>query len=330
MTQSTVPDLLDDSGGYVDLGGGPGQPARRIEGRTPTQLALARLRKDKAAVIAAVVVLILILVAICAPLITKLTGHGPNEFFRNADNGGAAALDPNGIPYGPTSHFLLGGDDQGRDLLARLVYGARVSLTVGLVSTAGCLLIGVVVGLVAGFFGGVIDTVLSRITDIFLSFPSLLFAISLVGVFGQSINLVIYIIIAFSWPTFARITRGQVLSLREKEFVEAARSLGAGNVRIMFIDILPNLMAPLIVYSTLQIPVNIIYESTLSFLGLGVKIPTASWGDTLSAASNFYQVRPTFMIFPILALLITTLSFNLLGDGLRDAFDPRAARTMAK
>jgi peptide/nickel transport system permease protein len=269
-------------------------------------------------------VIILILIAIFAPVITAIIGHGPNTQYRHT------GLSLSDIPVGPNSTFLLGADDFGRDLLSRLVYGARVSLFVGLVTTAGSLVIGVIVGLVAGFFGGALDTVLSRITDIFLSFPSLLFAISLVGVFGQSINLVVYIIIAVSWPVFMRITRGQVLSLREKEFVEAARSLGSGNLRIMFIDILPNLVAPLIVYSTLQIPVNIIYESTLSFLGLGVKIPTASWGDTLSAASAFYTVKPTFLLFPILALLITTLSFNILGDGLRDAFDPRAARTMAK
>jgi len=325
MTQSTIPDLLEDTGGHFTAGAGDGgSDAKRIEGRTPTQLALLRLRKDKAALISGVVVILLILVAIFAPVITGLIGHGPNTQYRHT------ALTPSDIPVGPNAHFLLGADDFGRDLLSRLVYGARVSLFVGLVTTAGSLLIGVIVGLVAGYFGGPLDTVLSRITDIFLSFPSLLFAISLVGVFGQSINLVVYIIIAVSWPVFMRITRGQVLSLREKEFVEAARSLGSGNLRIMFIDILPNLVAPLIVYSTLQIPVNIIYESTLSFLGLGVKIPTASWGDTLSAASAFYTVKPTFLLFPILALLITTLSFNILGDGLRDAFDPRSARTMAK
>lgn len=324
MTQISTPDTLEDaSHGFTepDLGGAG---HRKIEGRTPTQLALARLRKDKLAVGAGIVVVVLILVAIFAPVLANIIGHPPNHQYRHG------GLDPNGIPTGPSSAFLLGADQLGRDLLSRLIYGARVSLLVGILSTFLSLVIGVVVGLIAGFYGGKVDTVLSRITDIFLSFPSLLFAISLVGVFGQSLTLLITVIVLFGWTVFMRITRGQVLSLREKEFVEAARSLGAGNLRIMFIDILPNLVAPLIVYSTLQVPVNIIYESTLSFLGLGVKIPTASWGDTLSQASNFYQVRPTFLVFPILALLITTLAFNIFGDGLRDAFDPRAARTMAK
>lgn len=327
MVQQTIPDVVTDASGQTPPELQGPVPAKKIEGRTPTQLALSRLLRDRVAVFSLFVIIVLILIAVFAPLIVKLIGHGPYTTYPAPNLG---ALDASGIPYGPNQHFLLGGDLAGRDLLSRLVYGARISLFVGIVTTLISLIIGVIFGLVAGFFGGKIDTAVSRIIDIFLSFPVLLFAVSLVGVFGPSVLNVVIIISIFGWTTFARITRGQVLSLREKEFVEAARSLGSGNLRIMFIDILPNLVAPLIVYSTLTIPTNIVYEATLSFLGLGVKPPTASWGDTLNDASQYYQARATFLLFPILALLITTLAFNLFGDGVRDAFDPRAARTMAK
>ncbi len=329
MTQPSPPELIDKPLEVNETA--PGSAAgKAIAGRTPTQLAWGRLKRDKFAMVSGVVIIFLILVAILAPVITHWIGHSPYIQYRHPEPGQAAAIDPNDIPYGPNHNFLLGGDDQGRDLLARLVYGARISLFVGIVTTVISLVIGVVVGLVAGFYGRWIDTLISRIVDIFLSFPVILFAASLVSVYTPSVKLVIIIISVFGWTVFARITRGQVLSLREKEFVEAARALGSGDLRIMFIDILPNLFAPLIVYFSLTIPTNIVYEATLSFLGLGVKPPTASWGQTLEAASSLYTVRPTFLIFPILALLITTLSFNLLGDGVRDAFDPRAARTMAK
>jgi peptide/nickel transport system permease protein len=301
----------------------------QIAGRSPTRLALHRLRQDKVAMISGVVIILLILFAILAPVVAHLTGHGVDTSFRH---GKGAGLDPNNIPVGPNHTFVLGADDQGRDLLVRLAYGARISLEVGILATLGSLIIGVILGVIAGFYGGWIDTLISRVVDIFLSFPIILFAASLVAVYQPSVKMVFIIIISFGWTIFARISRGQVLSLREKEFVEASRALGAGSFRIMFIDMLPNLLAPLIVYFTLTIPTNIVYEATLSFLGLGVKPPTASWGQTLSAAQagNLYLVRPTFLIFPMIALFVTTLSFNLFGDGVRDAFDPRAARTMAK
>lgn len=299
----------------------------QIAGRSPTQLAMRRLRRDRVAMLSGVVIVLLILFAILAPLVAHLTGHSNTQSYRH---GVGAALDPSNIPVGPNHIFLLGGDDQGRDLLVRLAYGARISLEVGILATLGSLVIGVIIGIVAGFYGGWIDTLISRIVDIFLSFPIILFAAALVAVYGGSLSLIFIIIITFGWTIFARISRGQVLSLREKEFVEASRALGAGSFRIMFVDMLPNLVAPLIVYFTLTIPTNIVYEATLSFLGLGVQPPTASWGQTLSQAQTLYTVRPTFLIFPMLALFITTLAFNLFGDGVRDAFDPRAARTMAK
>jgi len=205
-----------------------------------------------------------------------------------------------------------------------------VSPLVGVVATAIAVLIGVTVGTTAGYFGGPIDTFLSRTMDVFLSFPFLLFAISLVSVFSPSVRISIFVIAFFTWANVGRIVRGQVLSIREKEYVEAARSLGASDLRIMVIDVIPNLVAPIIVYSTLLIPTAIVFEATLSFLGLGVPIPTPTWGNMISESQGTYQQAWWFLVFPSLALFLTTLAFNLLGDGLRDALDPRAARVLAR
>jgi peptide/nickel transport system permease protein len=184
----------------------------------------------------------------------------------------------------------------------------------------------VVVGLVAGYSGGAVDTVLARSMDVVLSFPFLLFAIALVAVVGPSLRVSILVIAFFSWAAVGRVIRGQTLSLREREFVEAARSLGASNLRIMFVELLPNLSAPILVYTTLLIPVAIVFEATLSFLGLGVVPPTPSWGGMLADSLQYYQVAWWFVLFPGLALLATTLSFNLVGDSVRDALDPNADR----
>jgi len=296
----------------------------RIEGRTPWQLAWARLRRDRVAMVSGVVIILLVIVAVAAPLLTKLIGHGPYDQFRDT------GLSPAGIPVGPSKTFLLGTDDLGRDILSRIIYGTRVSLLVGVLATALAVVIGVVIGTVAGYYGGKVDTALSRFMDVILSFPFLLTAISLVAVFQPSLKITIFVIAAFTWAIIGRIVRGQVLSIREKEYVEAARSLGSSDVRIMAVDVLPNLVAPIIVYSTLLIPINIVFEATLSFLGLGVLPPTATWGNMLADSVKFYQVAWWFVIFPGLALLVTTLAFNLLGDGLRDALDPRASRGFGK
>jgi peptide/nickel transport system permease protein len=186
----------------------------------------------------------------------------------------------------------------------------------------------VTVGLIAGYFGGVIDQILARFTDAVLAFPYVVAALALVVVFGPSLTIIIGLISFFAWAAIARIVRGQTLSLKEKEYIEAARSLGAGPFRIMFIDILPNLLAPVLVLATLYIPAAVTFEATLSFLGLGVQPPTASWGNILAAAQNFYQVAWWYTVFPALALLITTLAFNLLGDGIRDAMDPTTERLL--
>jgi peptide/nickel transport system permease protein len=294
---------------------------KAIEGRSPFSLALRRLRKDKVAMISLAVIVLIVLMAILAPVFAAVTGHPPNEQYRDI------GLTPDGLPRGPNGTFWLGTDDLGRDILVRIAYGARISLLVGVIATAITVVIGVVLGLAAGFLGGITDTVLARLIDVVLSVPFLLVAIALVSVTGPSLTVTVLVIGCFSWASVARIVRGQVLSLREREFVEAARSLGAGNGRIMYVDVLPNVIAPVIVYTTLLIPVVIVTQATLSFLGLGLPPPTPDWGGMISESQNYYTTAWWFILFPGLALLVTTLAFNLFGDGVRDAFDPRADRT---
>ncbi len=302
----------------------PASLAKKIEGRTPLQLAWARLKKDKVSMFSVAFIVLLVLVAIFAAQLTNLIGHPPNTQYRET------GLDVNGLPRGPSSTFWFGTDGLGRDVLSRVIHGTRVSLLVGVAATALAVIIGVVVGTTAGYFGGKIDSLLARTMDVFLSFPFLLFAISLVSVFQPSLKISIFVIAFFTWANVGRIVRGQVLSIREKEYIEAARSLGAGDIRIMAIDVLPNLIAPIIVYSTLLVPTAIVFEATLSFLGLGVIPPTPTWGNMINDSVAYYQERPFFLMFPSLALFLTTLAFNLLGDGLRDALDPRAARVLAR
>jgi ABC-type dipeptide/oligopeptide/nickel transport system permease subunit len=295
-----------------------------IQGRGPWALAWRRLRKDKVAMISLVVILLIVLMAICAPLIAHLTGHPPNTQYRET------GLDESGLPVAPNGEFWLGTDELGRDVLVRIAYGARVSLLVGVTATILIVILGVIVGIAAGYFGGFVDTLLARMIDVVLSMPFLLVAISLVSIFSPSLLISIVVIAFFSWASVARIVRGQVLSVKEREFVEGARSLGASNSRIMFIDILPNVLAPVIIYASLLIPVVILFQAALSYLGLGLQPPTPDWGGMISTAQGVYQVAWWYLFFPSLALVITTLSFNLLGDGIRDAVDPRFERTTAK
>jgi ABC-type dipeptide/oligopeptide/nickel transport system permease subunit len=301
----------------------PGSPLEdhqlAVEGRTPLRLAWLRLRRDKVSMVSLGFVVFICLVAIFAPALTALIGHGPNIQYSNT------GLSIYGHPVGPSRAFLLGTDDLGRDVLSRLIYGARVSLEVGVGATAIGLVLGVVIGLVAGYYGGTIDALISRFMDILLAFPILLLALALVARFGASLKLIIMVVAFFSWPYIARLVRGQVISLREREFVEAARAVGASDLRIMVVDIAPNLIALAVVYATLLIPVNIVLEATLSYLGLGIQQPTASWGNMISEAQNgdLYTIAWWLLVFPCVALFLTTLAFNLLGDGLRDALDPR-------
>ena len=255
--------------------------------------------------------------AIAAPLIAHLVGHGPDTQYLGT------GLTPQGLPRPPTATFLFGTDDLGRDLLVRVVYGARISLLVGVTSSLSAMTIGVAVGVLAGYFRGITDAVLGRCIDVVLSLPFLLAAISLETVVGPSLLISILVIAFFSWAAVARIVRGQTLSIREKEFIEAARSIGTSDLRIIRVDVLPNLAAPVIVYTTLLIPASIAFEATLSYLGLGVVPPTPDWGNMLAEATGYYQVAWWFILFPGLALLAITLAFNLLGDSIRDALDPR-------
>ena len=307
----------------------PGVPSRimgglelppQIEGRSPWRLAWDRLRRDRAAMISLGVIVLMALIAIFAPVFASITGHGVNQQFRDT------GLSPNGLPVAPNHTFWLGTDDLGRDVLVRIAYGARISLFVGVVATFLTVAVGTVFGLAAGYMRGVVDTVIGRLVDVVLSLPYLLFAIALASVYHASLTIVIIVIAFFGFASVARIVRGQVLTIREKEYIEASRSMGASPARIMFIDILPNVAAPVIVLATLLIPVSIVFEAALSFLGVGVQPPTADWGGMIADAQNVYQQAWWFLVFPCAALLIVTLAFNIFGDGVRDALDPRVER----
>jgi ABC-type dipeptide/oligopeptide/nickel transport system permease subunit len=293
-----------------------------VKQRTSAQLTLRRLARDKASIAAAAFIVALVIFALSAPLIAHLTGHGVDQQFRTT------GLSPSGIPVGPGHAFLLGTDNLGRDLLVRLAYGAQISLLVGVVASLTAAFIGVTIGTLAGYFGGWADVMLSRLMDLVMSVPFLLCALALVSVLGPSLPLSISVIIFFSWTHIGRVVRGQVLALRRREFVEAARSLGSRPGSIIVRDILPNLSVPIIIYTTMMIPSSIVFEATLSFLGLGIVPPAPSWGGMLSDAStgSMYLVAWWMVVVPGLALLLTTLAFNIVGDGLRDALDPKARR----
>jgi peptide/nickel transport system permease protein len=321
------PEFQVSSGGAIAL-----QQPISIARKSPSRLFWERLRQDKAALAGGVVILILVFIAIAGgPIAQWLTGHPQNTTYDTM-------TDAYGVPKGPNSQFWFGADAAGRDLFVRTMYGARTSLFVGVVASAFALLVGLIVGLTAGFFGGIIDTLLSRASDVLLAVPQILIAVGIVaacstnkngclgGLLQPGLTVVIVVIAFFSWSYIARIVRGYTLSLREKEFVESARAAGAGNIRILFTEILPNLVGPLVVYATLLIPTNILFEAALSYLGLGVPPDEASWGSILTDASQLYDVAWWLMLFPGGFLIITTLAFNLLGDGLRDAFDVRSDR----
>jgi peptide/nickel transport system permease protein len=307
--------------------------AGAIEGRSLGQIAWTRLKRDKVALGGGIVVLLLIVMSLLAPLIVHFLGHPPNEFHQEL-------IDPDTqVPIGPyggiSKDFLFGLEPvNGRDLFSRVLYGSQISLLIAFLATLLSVVIGTTLGAISGFVGGVTDTIISRTMDIFLAFPILLFALALAGVipdeaFGLKgdalrIAVIVFIIGFFSWPYIGRIIRGQTLSLREREFVDAARSMGARTPTVLMKEILPNLIAPILVYSTLLIPTNILFEAALSYLGVGVQPPRATWGGMLSDAATWYQVDPWFLLPPGLAIFITVLAFNLFGDGLRDALDPRA------
>jgi ABC-type dipeptide/oligopeptide/nickel transport system permease subunit len=302
----------------VTFGTGGEPPGKKIQGRSPWRLAYERLRTDRAAKIAFATIMVIVLLAIFAPVFAAMTGHGPNQQFINIGENAT------GGPVPPSGTFWFGTDSNGRDLFVRVLYGARISLTVGVLATAISVALGVVFGLAAGYIGGYVDATIARLIDVMLSIPFLVLAISVAYIVGPSLWVVIGIVGVLSFTYLARIVRGQVISIKGKEYIEAARALGAGPLRIMFIDLLPNVMAQVIVYGTLLIPLAIVAEASLSFLAVGVPPPTSDWGQMISDASGYFQYGYWwFLLFPSLALLITTLAFNIFGDSVRDAFDPR-------
>ncbi|HEX6453051.1 MAG TPA: ABC transporter permease [Trebonia sp.] len=324
----------------IDVTAGSGDPApesalpasgKAIEGRSLGQIAWTRLRRDKVAMGGGVVIVLLILIAIIGPHVVQ----NPDTYHAGLIN--PTFSRPNG-PFGGISLAHPFGVEPvtGRDMLARIVVGAQYSLLIGFLATALAVVIGVVMGVIAGYFGGWADSLIARSMDVFLAFPLLVFAIALVGVlpgtaFGLSGNtlrvvLLIFIIGFFAWPYMGRIVRGQTLSLREREFVDAARSLGARGPYILFRELLPNMVGPILVYATLLVPTNILLEAALDFLGVGIIPPTPTWGQMLATAvtQGFYYVDPMYMVIPGVAIFITVLAFNLFGDGLRDALDPRS------
>lgn len=309
-----------------------------VVGRTLRQLAWARLRKDRVAISSMVVLGLIVLIAIFGPLISKWLGVNPYDF--NTD----LLSDAGSLPLGPfggvSREHPLGVEPlTGRDVLARLLYGSRISLFVALSATVITVLVGTVVGVLAGYSRGRTDIVLSRFMDITLAFPLLLVIIAMTPVIEQRlqalglpsgnpsrITTLILVLSIFGWPYLARLIRGQVLSLREREFVEAAVSIGSSKQRILFRELLPNLWAPILVYATIAMPGLIGAEAALAYLGISVVPPTPTWGSMLEESVGYFTVDPFYFFVPLSMLLAAVLSFNLLGDALRDALDPKADR----
>ena len=269
---------------------------------------LRRLSKNPIIPVGALIILLVIVVGTLAPL---LSPENPSKMnYRNRREG-------------PSKQFLLGTDRLGRDILSRMIWGTRVSLVIGVLAVSVSMVVGVIIGLTGGYYGGLLDEVLMRLMDIIFAFPALLLAIALIAVTGPSMKNIIFVVGVIRIPRFARIVHGSVLSIKEKEFVEAARSISKSDFGIMFQHILPNCIAPLTVEASLSVATAIITESALSFLGLGVRPPTPSWGQMIADGRSELFTAPWIVLFPGLAIVLTVLGYNLLGDGLRDALDPR-------
>ena len=304
------------SGGAVNeaaLPVGIALPDRRARSEAPLVQAVRRLRKSTTAVIGAVIVAALVLVALFADVIAPASPIVSDQTMTFA---------------APSMDHPLGTDQLGRDMLSRLIHGSRVSLAVGVSSVLLALLIGVPLGMMAGFIGGRVDTVVMRVMDLILAFPVYLLAIIIMIMFTPTAGIigtikVVGAIAIVRIPIYARLVRGSVLSIKEKEYIEASRALGVGDPTIVLRHVLPNCLAPIIVTTTLGVATAIIVEATLSFLGLGTQPPTPSWGWDLKANVVFIQANPWLSLFPGLAIFVTVLGFNLFGDGLRDALDPR-------
>jgi peptide/nickel transport system permease protein len=319
----------------------------QIRARGYWELVWIRFKRDKVAIGGGIFIVFMLLGAFAGgPIASSLLGHGPNDLF----DGG---LSPKFLPWGPWTHFtningftghkqavfyILGSDGQlGRDEFLRMLYGGQASLEVAIGATGLTIVFGVVMGAIAGYYGGLVDMIVSRLSELVMAFPILLFIIALASTAGPTLNSITFGVLApgvftlvivfgvFGWFYPARVVRAQVLSLREKEFVEAARMVGASDSKIIRSHLLPHLVAPIIVLATISVAQYVLAEAGLSFLGIGVQEPTASWGNLLAEAPQYYLAQPWLMLWPGVAILLTTLCFNLLGDGLRDALDPRGA-----
>jgi len=315
----------------------PARTAATPHGKSPGRIAFDRLRKDRVAVICASVVLFFILIAVLAPLLTRLEGQDVHTF--NTD-----LIDEYGYPtIGITGQHWFGIEPKtGRDNFARWVYGAQPSLIIAFVATVIGTAVGVVMGLLAGFLGGWTDRIISWIIDFVLSLPYLLFAIALVPIVesmrGGSFNLtpedqanirfyvLIFVLAFFGWAGLARIIRGEVLSLREREFVLAAKAIGVPTRQVLFKELLPNLVAPIVISASLSLPAYVTAEAGLSFLGVGLVEPKPSWGQTISVATNWFKADPLYLWLPVVGITGLVLSLALLGDAVRDAFDPKTRR----
>ena len=328
----------------IALAGGLGEEeSGDVRARGYWEQVWRRFKRDRVA-LASIFFLILV-VLVCYPgaiIAEQLVGHSPDDIFSDGIDDGLIPVGPWSDvtnPFtGETQILILGASDTlGRDEFLRLLYGGRVSLQVAVLATIGAMFVGTILGAAAGYYRGWVDTVVSRLTEITMAFPALLFVIAMAstigsrldditfgGVLGRGVVTLVLVFWVFGWFYPARIIRAKVLSLREKEFVEAALMTGASDWRIIRSHLLPHLVAPIIVYSTLVVASYILAEAALSFLGVGIKLPTASWGNLLSSAPEFYTAQPWLMLWPGVAVILTTLAFNLLGDGLRDAFDPRS------
>ncbi|QMU78994.1 ABC transporter permease [Streptacidiphilus sp. PB12-B1b] len=333
-TTTLTPDPADSSQGPEPVA------AAAISGRSPALLAWTRLKRDRASMIAFVVAVLFIAAAIAAPLLSKVEGWGPITPDLKAINPDTGNF-PIGSLGGMSGHHWLGVEPgTGYDVFSRLFYGLRTSLIVSILAATISTVLGVVIGLAAGYFGGKIDTFLNWVMNVFLAFPQLLFIIAVTPVITNAfttnthggtsetlqLGAIIFIISIFAWAYTARLVRGQVLSLREREFVDAAKIMGAGWGHILFKQLLPNLWAPILISFALAVPTNIATEAALSFLGVGVVPPNPDLGGMLNAATQYYLYDPTYMAVPGVALVLVVLSMNLFGDGVRDALDPRAGR----
>lgn len=287
-------------------------PAEAVDDPSPPERLLRRLVRDRLAATGLVIVVLLTVAAVLAPL---LAPHDP------------AAVDPVGRLAGSSGGHPLGTDELGRDVLSRLLFGARWSLGIAALATLVVMVVGVAIGMLAGYFGGAIDAATMRVVDVLLAFPSLILYLAIIGTLGPGIENVFIALVSISWASYARVVRGLVLSMREREFVRASLSLGAGHGRLMVRHILPNVISPIVVLASLHIGGMILALAALGFFGLGAQPPTPEWGTMINQGRLFLQRSPSLMIYPGIAISLAVLGFNLLGDGLRDVLDPRISRS---